>query len=90
MKMTSWRVRQNVPVTNGWLERSVDILAALTGLAFVSLADAMHTSARVDVVVYGPVRALATVREGSRHLLEAWVERKVMTDGILRRRTQSQ
>lgn len=66
----------------------VDILHFEWGRAFGGafaflLTDPMNASARVYVVVDRPIRALATVREGSGHFLEAGIEGKIVPHGVL-------
>lgn len=43
----------------------------------------VHAGAGVDVVVDGPVGAFAAVGEWSGDLLEAGVEREIVSDGVL-------
>lgn len=49
------------------------------------LAHPVHTRARVDVVINGPVGALPAVRQRSWDFLKAGIERQVVSDRILER-----
>jgi len=51
-------------------------------LAFL-LANTVHTRARVDRIVDGPIRTLAPVSQRSGHFFETWVQGEVVADGIL-------
>jgi hypothetical protein len=43
----------------------------------------MNARARINIVVHGPIRTLSPVGERARDFLKAWVERQVVTNGIL-------
>ena len=60
-----------------------DRVSAALALATLLLAHPVHASARVDVIVHRPVRALAAVGERTGNFLKAWVQREVVADRVL-------
>jgi len=46
-------------------------------------ADTVDARARVDTVVYGPIRAFAAIGERARNFLETGIQREVVADGVL-------
>lgn len=71
-------------VVNILLDGCHSLLRSCATLVFL-FADTVDARTRVDVVVDRPVRALPTICQWPRDLLEAWVERKVMSNGVLQK-----
>ena len=64
----------------------LDIIAGTTSTSaafWLLLAYTMDACTGIDVVVDGPVRALAAVRQRTRNLLETRVQREVVSDRVL-------
>lgn len=64
----------------------LDVIAGTTSTSaafWLLLAYTVDAGSGIDVVIDGPVRALAAVRQRTRNLLETRVQREVVSDRVL-------
>lgn len=66
------------------LERCLRSALLTSNTLRLFLPHSMYSGPRIHIIVDRPVRALATIRQWARDLLEAWIEGKIVSNGVLK------